>query len=179
MSIQRSRLAPSLPASAFAVLTVLAVTLGLGSPAAAIELNLERLDTLDLGGRAIVQTEVQLEEVKLGIFGGGTVVYEKVVHTIEFVGGPVEITRFEKNGLLDVAVKTVGDDVLKRLHLGALDEPMMVEKIHLKSLDLGSETGALHIDVRHDIASSAPVPEPGAALLFGAGLVVASRIRRP
>ena len=55
----------------------------------------------------------------------------------------------------------------------------MVERIRLKSLALATETGSLNIDVRDRLASSTPVPEPGAALLFGAGLLVAARIRRP
>lgn len=169
--ILRASIATSLTAGSMALLTA--------PTASAIELGLDDVTASTLGDRVTIQAVREMDAGKMDVFGGGTVAFERVTRTIEFEDGPVAITGFETEGFLNVAVKTVDDEQLRRLALGDLGDlvdPVMVERIQLESLAMASEDGVLHIDLGHDLGESAPVPEPGAALRFGAGLAaVASR----
>ena len=179
MLTQRPRFPRILRASIATSLTTGSMALFTAPTASAIELGLDDVTASSLGDGMMIQTVREMDEWKIDVFGGGTVEFERVTKTIEFAGGPVAISGFETEGFLDVAVKTVDDEQLKSLalaELGDLVDPIMVERIQLKSLAIASDDGVLHIDLGHDLGESAPVPEPGAALLFGAGLAaVASR----
>lgn len=106
---------------------------------------------------------------------------EKIVRTIDFQEGPVAVTHFEKRGLLDVRVQTAGDDTFRRLSLAEGDEPLRIERVQLRGLafDTPALAGSLRLELAspRDLSTSAPIPEPGAALLFGAGLVAAAARR--
>ena len=183
MLTQRPRF-PRIPQASIATsLTAGSMALLIAPTTSAIELGLADDMASALGDGMMIQTVREMDAWKIDVFGGGTVEFERVTKTIEFEDGPVAITGFETEGFLDVAVKTVDDEQLRRLvlvDLGDLADPVMVERIQLKSLAMASDDSVLHIDLGHDlgdnVGESAPVPEPGAALLFGAGLAaVASR----
>ena len=111
------------------------------------------------------------------VLGGGVLgawVHHLDPVIVRFGDGPVAVNRFAKNGLLNVEIQTIDDLGLKKLEIGDMIEPVLVERIRLKSLPIGMGNGSLVVDVDGNLDSSAPVPEPGAALLFGAGLFAAS-----
>lgn len=123
------------------------LTAGSTAPtASAIELGLDEVTASALGDGVTIQTVREMHAWKIDMFGGGTVEFERVTRTIEFEDGPVAITGFETEGFLDVAVKTVDDPQLRRLalaDLGDLVDPVMVERIQLKSLAMASGDGVL------------------------------------
>jgi len=176
-----SSLSRGLRASATAIVPLALALLLLAPAASALEISLARAEAFDLGDVVRIRTEIQVEKVRIDIFGGGSMDFEKIVRTIDFREGPVAVTRFERRGLLDVRVQTAGDDTFRRLSLARGDEPLRIERVQLRGLafDTPALAGSLRLELApaRDRSTSAPVPEPGAALLFGAGLVAVASAR--
>jgi hypothetical protein len=88
--------------------------------------------------------------------------------TIEFEDGPVLLDRFEFASGVGRAVATSSDGPL--IVAGGRTVNRMVSRLRVAGRPNVLAARGIHVELQRPIASSQPIPEPGAALLFGAGL---------
>jgi len=128
---------------------------------------------VDLDGHA-AKIKTELREVDFQITANGPIRKLKyIAQTIEFVNGPMEVTgvrleRLAKKGFL------MGDDAWMKIDGDDLTGTRRVQKI--TRFQMGEFLGLKPADTQPPIAN--PVPEPGAALLFAAGLTAIGATRR-
>ncbi len=159
--------------------------LALAPTAQALEIGFGDSGSTAVSPSIVVTTDVRHQKLKIDIFGGGTMDFSTIVRTVEFTDGPIQVNDIRKQGLVDLRIKELGDDFIKKLPLEN-DGPLFLEELKVKTLDIAGLQGDVILDVddvqpivRQIGTPGSPVPEPGAALLFGAGLAaVALRSRR-
>ena len=88
--------------------------------------------------------------------------------TIEFNDGPVLLDRFDFAGGTGRAVATSSAGPM--VVVGGRSVNQMVSRLRIAGRSNVAAARGLHVELQRPIASSQPIPEPGAALLFAAGL---------
>ena len=157
---------------------VTGLSLMLASAGQALMIDLDRLKDspvaeidIDIDGHAgKVKTEVL--EVDFQITADGPI--KKIRYTqqtIEFVEGPIAITGVHLDGSSKLGL-LIGDDAW--LKKDELDGSLVLREI--THFNIGEILDVTAIDAQPPISS--PVPEPGAALLFAAGLTAIGATRR-
>ena len=125
-----------------------------------------------------VRTETHMQQVKISIFGGGTMDFEVTKTVYEFTDGPVMLRSVTFpdpsapimiNGLDGTTWLTKKD---------AEWVPKLITSIETETFGTHTAQSKIGVDIDPTQSPSSPIPEPGAALLFAAGLgVVCARTR--
>ena len=151
--------------------------LGLASSAQALHVDLGEVGASD--SAISVQTQTQIQQVSISIFGGGTKALAITQKTFEFTDGPIMIHSVSMHGAAG-ATMIYGPDGMSLV--GKRDAefiPRLVAAIQTKTFGIGVVRSSVGVDIDLDRAPSNPIPEPGAALLFAAGLgAIAVRTKR-
>ena len=123
-----------------------------------------------------VQTETHMEQISISIFGGGTTTFEVTRRVFEFTDGPIMLRSVTIQGASAPTLLQGPDGTTLLTKKDAEWVPRLITAIETKTFGINGVRAKIGVDIA---PPSSPIPEPGAALLFAAGLgAVAARTRR-
>ena len=125
-----------------------------------------------------VRTETNMQKINISIFGGGTMDFAVTKTMYEFTDGPMMLRSVLIQGA-SAPVALDGLDGTTWLTQNDTEwDAKWITSIETETYGTFGTQSKIGIDIDPTQSPSSPIPEPGAALLFAAGLgVVCARTR--
>jgi hypothetical protein len=125
-----------------------------------------------------VRTETNMQKINISIFGGGTMDFEVTKTVYEFTDGPMMVRSVLIQGASAPVTLDGLDDTTWLTKNDTEWVPKWITSIETEAYGTFATQSKIGIDIDPTQSPSSPIPEPGAALLFAAGLgVVCARTR--
>ena len=125
-----------------------------------------------------VRTETNMQKINISIFGGGTMDFAVTKTMYEFTDGPMMLRSVLIQGASAPVALDGLDGTTWLTKKDAEWVPKLITSIETETFGTHTAQSKIGVDIDPTQSPSSPIPEPGAALLFAAGLgVVCARTR--